>query len=51
MEEELLLNELIFEDSVTYKHDKGYKFLLSSKRIFLQLLRSFVKQGLAMALA
>lgn len=28
-----------------HEHDKGYKYLLSSKRVFLQLLRSFVKQG------
>lgn len=27
------------------KHDIGYKYLLSSKRIFIQLLRSFVHQG------
>ncbi|NJD01035.1 MAG: Rpn family recombination-promoting nuclease/putative transposase [Ruminiclostridium sp.] len=27
------------------KHDKGYKYLLSVKKIFVQLLRSFVKQG------
>jgi predicted transposase/invertase (TIGR01784 family) len=26
------------------QHDKGYKFLLSSKRVFIELLRSFVKQ-------
>lgn len=26
-------------------HDKGYKYLLSSKKVFLDLLRSFVKQG------
>lgn len=26
-------------------HDKGYKYLLSSKRLFLELLRSFVKRG------
>lgn len=27
------------------KHDKGYKYLLSVKKIFVQLLRSFVEQG------
>ena len=27
------------------KHDRGYKFLLSSRRMFLQLLNTFVKQG------
>lgn len=26
-------------------HDKGYKYLLSSKKVFIDLLRSFVKQG------
>ncbi len=26
-------------------HDTGYKYLLETKRIFVQLLRSFVKQG------
>jgi predicted transposase/invertase (TIGR01784 family) len=26
-------------------HDKGYKFLLSSKKVFIELLRSFVDQG------
>ena len=26
-------------------NDRGYKFLLSSRRIFLQLLNTFVKQG------
>lgn len=27
------------------KHDKGYKYILSVKRMFVQLLRSFVDQG------
>ncbi|NJD01607.1 MAG: Rpn family recombination-promoting nuclease/putative transposase [Ruminiclostridium sp.] len=27
------------------RHDKGYKYILSIKRIFIQLLRSFVEQG------
>ena len=27
------------------KHDKGYKYLLSFKKVFLQLLNNFVKQG------
>ncbi len=27
------------------KHDKGYKYLLSAKKVFIQLLRTFVKQG------
>ena len=32
-------------DILNNKHDKGYKYLLSVKRVFLQLLRSFVRQG------
>ncbi|MCR8629577.1 Rpn family recombination-promoting nuclease/putative transposase [Paenibacillus radicis (ex Xue et al. 2023)] len=31
--------------SIHQPHDKGYKYLLSSKQIFVQLLRSFVDQG------
>jgi predicted transposase/invertase (TIGR01784 family) len=27
------------------KHDRGYKYLLSTKRVFLQLLKSFLKQS------
>ncbi|MFD0710713.1 Rpn family recombination-promoting nuclease/putative transposase [Paenibacillus sp. GCM10027626] len=30
---------------VRHPHDRGYKHLLSSKQIFLELLRSFVKRG------
>jgi len=26
------------------QHDKGYKYLLSHKKVFIQLLRSFVKK-------
>lgn len=33
------------EKAIHDKHDRGYKFLLSSRRIFLQLLNTFVKQG------
>ncbi len=33
-------------DVLNNKHDKGYKYLLSVKRVFVQLLRSFVKEGL-----
>ena len=33
------------EKTIHDKHDRGYKFLLSSRRIFLQLLNTFVKQG------
>ena len=32
-------------DVLNNKHDKGYKYLLSVKKVFVQLLRSFVKQG------
>lgn len=31
--------------SVHQPHDKGYKYLLSSKRLFLELLQTFVKRG------
>jgi len=27
------------------RHDKGYKYLLSAKKVFLELLKSFVRQG------
>lgn len=30
--------------SIHTSHDLGYKWLLSSREIFMQLLRSFVKQ-------
>jgi hypothetical protein len=32
-------------DVIDNKHDKGYKYLLSAKKIFIELLRTFVKQG------
>ncbi len=32
-------------ESINNKHDKGYKYLLSAKKVFLELLRSFIKQG------
>ena len=32
-------------DKVKNKHDKGYKYLLSVKRVFMQLLRSFVDKS------
>lgn len=32
------------KENVHNQHDKGYKFLLSSKRVFIELLRSFVRQ-------
>lgn len=40
------MDENVENEEVLYnKHDKGYKFLLSSKRVFIQLLRSFIEQG------
>ena len=33
------------DDSLYNMHDKGYKYLLSSKKVFMELLRSFIKQG------
>ena len=33
------------ENPVRHQHDRGYKHLLSSKQIFLEMLRSFVKRG------
>jgi predicted transposase/invertase (TIGR01784 family) len=35
------------EENVHNTHDKGYKYLFSIKRLFVQLLRSFVNQGWA----
>ena len=35
------------QDNVHNPHDTGYKHLLKSKKAFLQLLRSFIKQGWA----
>ena len=35
------------EENIQNKHDKGYKFLLGTKRLFVQLLRCFVQQGWA----
>jgi predicted transposase/invertase (TIGR01784 family) len=34
-----------FNDDIHHPHDKSYKFLLSSKRIFIELLQSFVDRG------
>ena len=31
-------------ENINNEHDVGYKFLLSSKKVFLQLLRSFVNK-------
>ncbi|MDK2903473.1 MAG: hypothetical protein PWQ93_1392 [Clostridiales bacterium] len=33
------------QNGVNNPHDTGYKYLLSSKKVFLQLLRSFIKEG------
>ncbi len=35
------------QEQVHMPHDTGYKYLLSSKKAFLQLLRSFVQAGWA----
>jgi predicted transposase/invertase (TIGR01784 family) len=32
-------------DALDNRHDKGYKYLLSVKKVFVELLRSFVNQG------
>ena len=32
-------------NSFNNKHDKGYKYLFSTKRVFLQLLKSFLRQS------
>ncbi|MFD0711609.1 hypothetical protein [Paenibacillus sp. GCM10027626] len=32
-------------NKVRHPHDRGYKHLLSSKKNFLELLRSFIKRG------
>ena len=32
------------EQGIHQPHDKGYKYLLSSKRAFLELLRSFIRR-------
>ncbi|NLP20174.1 MAG: Rpn family recombination-promoting nuclease/putative transposase [Bacteroidales bacterium] len=33
------------ENELHNAHDKGYKYILSIKRLFVQLLKSFVDQG------
>jgi predicted transposase/invertase (TIGR01784 family) len=38
-------------ESIHNTHDKGYKYLLGIKRLFVQLLRSFVRQGWAQRIA
>jgi predicted transposase/invertase (TIGR01784 family) len=35
------------DETIQNTHDKGYKYLLSIKRLFVQLLKSFVDQGWA----
>ncbi len=44
-ETEYNASEIEYDDTVKNKHDKGYKYLLSVKRVFLQLLRSFVDKS------
>lgn len=34
-----------YGDPLDNKHDKGYKYILSVKKVFVELLRSFVDQG------
>ena len=33
------------EEEIHQPHDKGYSFLLDSKKAFMQLLRSFIRTG------
>lgn len=33
------------QESIHNPHDTGYKYLLSTKRVFVQLLKSFIKEG------
>lgn len=42
--ESTVIDFCAYERGVHYRHDKGYKDLLSSKRAFLELLRAFVKK-------
>ncbi len=39
------------EENIHNTHDKGYKYLFSIKRLFVQLLRSFINQGWAQKIA
>ena len=39
------------EENIHNTHDKGYKYLFSIKRLFVQLLRSFIQQGWAQKIA
>lgn len=41
--EQNVMDDKNVKEAVHNQHDKGYKFLLSSKRVFIELLRSFVK--------
>ncbi|KUK08033.1 MAG: hypothetical protein XD49_1922 [Caldanaerobacter subterraneus] len=42
--EQNVMDDKNVKEAIHNQHDKGYKFLLSSKRVFIELLRSFVKQ-------
>ncbi|WP_135550484.1 Rpn family recombination-promoting nuclease/putative transposase [Paenibacillus cymbidii] len=44
MELEARMQEAEGADGIHQPHDKGYKYLLSSKKLFLELLRSFVSR-------
>jgi len=35
------------QEHISMPHDTGYKYLLSSKKAFIQLVRSFIKTGWA----
>lgn len=54
MKKDLLKEGLLEEDlnnkDTHNKHDKGYKYLLGTKRLFVELVRSFVKEGWAEAI-
>jgi predicted transposase/invertase (TIGR01784 family) len=40
----MIMEEIGDYDTIDKKHDKGFKYLLSAKKIFLQLLRTFVEE-------
>jgi hypothetical protein len=42
--EQNVMDDKNVKEAIHNQHDKGYKFLLSSKRVFIELLRSFVME-------
>ena len=38
-------NDNIDNDNIDNKHDKGFKYLLSAKKVFIELIRSFIDKG------